>query len=72
MRKLVLAAALAAGASTVAYAAEFYVVQDSATKKCAIVDARPTTSAMVIVGDGKVFATRAEAETALGLIAVCR
>ena len=72
MRKLLLAAALVAGASTVAYAAEFYVVQDSATKKCTIVDVRPTTPATVIVGDGKVFASRAEAQTALGTIAVCR
>jgi hypothetical protein len=51
-------------------AAEFYVVQDTSTKRCTIVDKRPTTTATVVVGDG-VFKTRAEAETGMKTIKVC-
>jgi hypothetical protein len=72
MKTLLLATALTLGAAGTVLAAEFYVVQDAATKKCIIVDARPTTPSMVIVGDGRVFASRAEAESALSAIAICR
>jgi hypothetical protein len=54
-----------------AQATEFYVVQDTATKKCTIVDKKPTTTTTVVVGDGKVFKTRAEAETGMKTIKVC-
>ena len=50
---------------------EFYVVQDTATKKCTIVDKKPTTATTVVVGDGKVFKTRTEAETGMKTIKVC-
>ena len=51
-------------------AAEYYVVQDTSTKKCTIVDQKPTTTATVVVGDG-VFKTRTEAETGMKTIKVC-
>ena len=51
-------------------AAEFYVVQDATTKRCTIVDKKPTTTTTVVVGDG-VFKTRAEAETGMKTIKVC-
>ncbi len=51
-------------------AAEFYVVQDASTKKCTIVDKKPTTTTTVVVGDG-VFKTRTEAETGMKTIKVC-
>ena len=51
-------------------AAEFYVVQDTSTKKCTIVDKKPTTTTTVVVGDG-VFKTRTEAETGMKTIKVC-
>ena len=70
MRKLVIAAALAAVA-TPALAAEFYIVQDTSTKRCTIVEQRPTTQTMVVVGDGKVFTTRTEAESAMKTVQVC-
>jgi hypothetical protein len=68
--RFVLAAAVAIIA-TPALAQEFYVVQDTSTKKCTVVEKRPTTSTTVIVGDGKVFKTRAEAEGAVKTITVC-
>jgi hypothetical protein len=51
--------------------ADFYVVQDTSTKRCTIVEQRPTTSTTVIVGDGKVFTSRSEAETAMRSVEVC-
>ncbi|HET7680586.1 MAG TPA: hypothetical protein VFK79_10680 [Xanthobacteraceae bacterium] len=67
-----LAGALAVALSGSAYAqtAEFYVVQDTTTKKCTIVDKKPTTSTTVVVGDG-VFKTKTEAETGMKTIKVC-
>jgi hypothetical protein len=63
----------ATGVTCAAYAqaAEFYVVQVTATKKCTIVDKKPTTTTTVVVGDGKVFKTRTEAETGMKTIKVC-
>jgi hypothetical protein len=52
-------------------AAEFYIVQDTTTKRCTIVDKKPTVTTTTIVGDGKVYQTRAEAETAIKTVKVC-
>ena len=39
---------------------EFYVVQDTSTKKCTIVDKKPTTTTTTIVSpSGTVYKTRA-------------
>jgi hypothetical protein len=46
-------------------------VQDSSTKRCQIVEQKPTSSTTVVVGDGKVFTSRTEAESALGSVQVC-
>jgi hypothetical protein len=70
MKKVICAAVLAAFV-TPALAAEFYVVQDVKTKKCTIVDKKPTMSETVVVGDGKVYTTRAEAETGMKTVKVC-
>ena len=71
MKKLV-GAVLALAFVTPALAAEFYVVQDVKTKRCTIVDKKPaTTTESVVVGDGKVFTTRTEAETGMKSIKVC-
>lgn len=64
-------AALLAAASP-ALAQTYYVVQDSSTKKCTIVETKPTVSTMVVVGDGKVYKTRTEAEGAIKTVAVCK
>ena len=49
---------------------EYYVVQDSATKKCTIVDKKPTTTTVVQVGP-MAFKTRTEAEAGMKTITVC-
>jgi hypothetical protein len=71
MRKLAFAATVTLFA-TAAYAqsAEFYVVQDASTKKCTIVDKKPTTTTTVVVGNG-VYKTKTEAETAMKTVKVC-
>jgi hypothetical protein len=49
---------------------EYYVVQDAATKKCTIVDKKPTTSTMVQVGP-VAFKTKTEAEAGMKTVKVC-
>jgi len=74
MKKFLISAAAAAimtGAAYAQAATDFYVVQDTATKKCTIVDKKPATKTTVVVGDGKVFKTRTEAETGMKTIKVC-
>jgi uncharacterized protein YdeI (BOF family) len=62
--KLITAAALVAAFAMPAFAAnEFYLVQDAATKKCSIVEAKPTASTMTVVG--MAHKTQAEAEIAM-------
>ncbi|WFU38704.1 hypothetical protein QA640_30375 [Bradyrhizobium sp. CB82] len=51
---------------------EFYVVQDVKTKKCTIVDKKPTESSMTVVGPaGTVYKSRTEAEAGMKTVKVC-
>ena len=53
---------------------EFYVVRDSTTKKCMIVDKKPATSTTTVVNEGgKVYTTKteAESESAMKTVKVC-
>ena len=73
MKKILMIGALAFAASTIAQtsmAAEFYVVRDTATKKCTVVDTKPTTSTVTVVDNGT-FKTRTEAETGMKTMKVC-
>ena len=71
MKKIALAFLLVVLASP-AFAQEFYVVRDTATKKCTIVDKKPTVTTMTVVSpDGTVYKSRAEAETGMKTIKVC-
>jgi hypothetical protein len=55
---------------TPALADEYYVVRDTTTKKCTIVEKRPTSSTVVMVGP-LAFKTRTEAEGAMKTEKVC-
>lgn len=73
--KKILVTALAFGFSASAFAqtavvSEYYVVRDATTKKCTIVDKRPTTTTTTIVDNG-IFKTRTEAEAGMKTIKVC-
>jgi hypothetical protein len=70
---LALAGAFVAGLALPALAqTSFYVVQDVKTKKCEIVEQKPVAKEMTVVGgDGVVYHTRTEAETAMKTVKVC-
>ena len=63
--------ALAFSASALAQTTEFYVVQDVKTKKCTIVDKKPTTTTEFSLMGTTVYKTRAEAETGMKSVKVC-
>jgi hypothetical protein len=69
--KLLVAVVGLAALATPSLAAEFYVVQDTTTKRCTIVEQRPTTQTMTIVGPGTAYTTRTEAEGAMKTVKVC-
>ena len=76
MKKFLISGALAAFAITSAFAqsatvsSEYYGVRDATTKKCTIVDKKPTTTTTTIVDNGT-FKTKTEAETGMKTIKVC-
>jgi hypothetical protein len=68
----VVGVALSAGAQTSTTTTSYYVVQDVKTKKCEIVDQKPVTKEMTVVGgDGVIYHTRVEAESALKTVKIC-
>jgi hypothetical protein len=75
MKKFLIAAAVSAFAVTSAFAqtavtaSEYYVVRDATTKKCTIVDKKPTTTTTIV--DNGTFKTRTEAETGMKTMKVC-
>ena len=78
MKKLFISSAVlaafagAAVAPAAAQTTEYYVVQDVKTKKCTIVDKKPTsTTEYSVLGDGTVFKSRTEAETGMKGYKVC-
>ena len=59
-------------AQTTTTSTTYYVAQDVKTKKCTIVNQKPSdTTTMTILGDGAVFKTRTEAEGSMKSIKVC-
>jgi hypothetical protein len=74
MKKLLLSGAVLAFAATSAFAqttvsTEYYVVRDATSKKCTIVDKKPTTTTTIV--DNGVFKTKTEAETGMKTMKVC-
>ncbi len=73
MKRFLIAGAMAAVATSAfaqAAVSEFYVVRDTTTKRCTIVDKRPTTTTTTVVDNG-IFKTRTEAETGMKTMKVC-
>ena len=73
MKKLLISAAfLMIAAPAFAQTAEFYIVQDTATKKCTVVDKKPTvTTTTVVSPSGTVYKTKTEAEAGMKTVKVC-
>jgi hypothetical protein len=73
LKKILMIGAMAFAVTAVAetaVAAEFYVVRDATTKKCTVVDTKPTTTTTTIVDNG-IFKTKTEAETGMKTMKVC-
>ena len=73
LKKIVMVGALAFAAASFAQtanAAEFYVVRDATTKKCTVVDTKPTTTTTTIVDNGT-YKTKTEAESGMKTTKVC-
>jgi hypothetical protein len=72
MKTLIGALLIAAFVTPALAADEFYVVQDVKTKKCSIVDKKPTTTTEVTqVGGTTVYKSRTEAESGMKTVKVC-
>jgi hypothetical protein len=72
MQKIAIALFIGALAtSAYAQSTEFYVVQDVKTKKCTVVDKKPTTTTEVTVLGNTVYKTRTEAEAGMKTVKVC-
>ncbi|MCK1361818.1 hypothetical protein [Bradyrhizobium sp. 199] len=71
--KIATAALMVTALSLPAFAAdEFYVVQDVKTKKCTIVDKKPTDTSMTVVSpSGTIYKSRTEAESSMKTVKVC-
>jgi hypothetical protein len=71
--RIAIAALMVAAFSLPAFAAdEFYVVQDVKTKKCTIVDKKPTDTSMTVVSpSGTIYKSRTEAESGMKTVKVC-
>jgi hypothetical protein len=67
IKQLCLAGAAVAMLSSTALAAEYYIVQEKATKKCKIVETRPTETTWVQLGP-LAFKTRDEADKQLAVV----
>lgn len=72
LRILAVATVLASFAAPAFAADEYFVVQDTKTKKCTIVDKKPTETTMTVVSpSGTVYKTKTEAETGMKTVKVC-
>jgi sporulation protein YlmC with PRC-barrel domain len=71
MKKSLLAGVAVLAGTCYAMAADFYVVQDTATKQCRVAEQRPTGPAVVIVGAERSYSSQAEAEAALKASSIC-
>ncbi len=71
--RIATAAVMIAAFSLPAFAAdEFYVVQDVKTKKCTVVDKKPTETTMTVVSPaGTIYKSRTEAESGMKTVKVC-
>lgn len=61
--------ALAALVTPALAASEFYVVQDTATSKCSVMEQRPTATTMKVVGTA--YKTQAEAAAGMKAAKAC-
>jgi hypothetical protein len=71
MKAKLLAGIVVVAAFTTPALADFWIVQDSSTKQCNIVEQRPTTTTTTIVGNRE-YKTRVEAENQMRTVEMCK
>jgi hypothetical protein len=71
MRAVFVGAALAACITTPGLA-DYYIVQEPTTKRCTIVEERPTSPSLGVVIGPSGFGVRAEAESRMRTVEECR
>jgi len=70
--KLITAGLLLAAFTMPAFAQEsYYVVRDATTKKCTVVNEKPSTTTTTVTSDGTVYKTKTEAENAVKTTKIC-
>ena len=70
MHKYAIAAALVFALATPAFAAQFYVAKDPATKQCQVLNERPDGTTMKMVGSSA-YKSEAEAEQEIQTLSEC-
>jgi sporulation protein YlmC with PRC-barrel domain len=72
MKKSLLVGVAVLAGTCYAAVADYFVVQDTSTKQCRVVEQKPTGSTLVIVGgEGRIYATQGEAEAAMKNESAC-
>jgi hypothetical protein len=71
MRTFICTLVIVAFVSPALAADEFYVVQDTGSKKCMVVDKPPANAQVRQIGEEKPYPTRAAAESAMRAEKVC-
>jgi hypothetical protein len=71
MKKYMIAALLVAGFATPAFAAEYYVAQNTSTHKCSIVAHKPNGKTLTMLG-AEGFKSKSQAESALKGMSECK
>ena len=69
--RILASAALIVSFAAPALADDFYIVRDTTTKKCTIVDKRPTTTTTITQVGPVAFKTRTEAEAGMKKEKIC-
>ena len=70
-KKIIIGATLLTAFVATPVLADFWIVQDTSTMKCTIVEQKPTVTTMTVVGGNKVYKTRVEADNALKTEKIC-
>ena len=70
-RKYVLASALVVALAAPAFAAEFYVAQSAADKKCSVVEAKPDGKMSMMIGKAS-YKSKDEADKAMKAATKCK
>ncbi len=55
-----------------AFASDYFVVQDSASMKCSVVQTKPTVATTSVIGIATGYSTQADADAAMAKVTTCK